>query len=202
MAERHIRPDPNREPTHPGALLREDVLPVIGELVMAVAKKLGVTRQHLHRVLAEKAPVTPDMALRLGKFCGNGPDLAGMQQATTSGTPSARCGRWWRRYRPRRRGRRRFSLRGLGASPLSAYMCCGLGISFHFPCPLAAMSSRLLMRCRIHRTVLSWSSPTTSRASSYKLPVRFGSCILQGLKDRILDESRYTVLLVYVGPFD
>jgi len=61
-----VRSDPNREPTHPGALLREDVLPAIGEPVMAVAKKLGVTRQHLHRVLAEKAPVTPGMALRLG----------------------------------------------------------------------------------------------------------------------------------------
>ncbi len=72
---RVLRPDPNREPTYPGELLREDVLPAIGEPVMAVAKKLGVTRQHLHRVLAEKAPVTPDMALRLGKFCGNGPDL-------------------------------------------------------------------------------------------------------------------------------
>src|SRR3989442_1237564 len=45
------------------------------EPVMVVARKLGVTRQHLHRVLAEKAPVSPDMALRLGKFCGNGPDL-------------------------------------------------------------------------------------------------------------------------------
>jgi plasmid maintenance system antidote protein VapI len=37
----------------------------IGEPVMGVAKKLGVTRQHLHRILAEKAPVTPDMAVRL-----------------------------------------------------------------------------------------------------------------------------------------
>jgi len=82
MAEKALRRDPNREPTHPGALLREDVFPAIGEPVMAVAKKLGVTRQHLHRVLAEKAPVTPDMALRLGKFCGNGPDLwLRMQQA-------------------------------------------------------------------------------------------------------------------------
>jgi addiction module HigA family antidote len=77
-----IRPDPTREPTHPGAMLREDVLPAIGDPVMAVAKKLGVTRQHLHRILAEKAPVTPDMALRIGKFCGNGPDLwLRMQQA-------------------------------------------------------------------------------------------------------------------------
>ena len=66
---------PDREPTHPGAILREDVLPAIGEPVMTVAKKLGVTRQHLHRILAEQAPVTPEMALRLGKFCGNGPDL-------------------------------------------------------------------------------------------------------------------------------
>ena len=82
MAERMLRRDPNREPTHPGALLREDVLPAIGEPVMSVAKKLGVTRQHLHRILAEKAPVTPDMAVRLGKFCGNGPALwLRMQQA-------------------------------------------------------------------------------------------------------------------------
>ena len=64
-----------REPTHPGAILREDVLPAISEPVMKVAKKLGVTRQHLHWILAEKAPITPDMALRLGKFCGNGPGL-------------------------------------------------------------------------------------------------------------------------------
>lgn len=49
---------------------------------MAVAKKLGVTRQHLHRILAETAPVTHEMALRLGKFCGNGAALwLRMQQA-------------------------------------------------------------------------------------------------------------------------
>ena len=66
---------PGRQPTHPGAILREDVLPAIGEPVMTVARKLGVTRQHLHRILAEKAPVTPEMAVRLGKFCGNGPIL-------------------------------------------------------------------------------------------------------------------------------
>ena len=69
------RPDPGRKPTHPGAILRLDVLPAIGEPVMTVAKKLGVTRQHLHKILAETAPVTPEMAVRLGKFCGNGPGL-------------------------------------------------------------------------------------------------------------------------------
>ena len=75
MAEKTLRRDPKREPTHPGAILREDVLPAIGEPVASVAKKLGVTRQHLHRVLAERAPVSPEMAIRLGKYCGNGPAL-------------------------------------------------------------------------------------------------------------------------------
>ena len=73
---------PAREPTHPGAILREDVLPAIGEGVANAARKLGVTRQHLHRILAEKAPISPEMAIRLGKFCGNGPELwLRMQQA-------------------------------------------------------------------------------------------------------------------------
>src|SRR5262245_11884035 len=73
---------PARVPTHPGAILREDVLPATGEVVASAAKKLGVTRQHLHRILAEKAPVSPEMAIRLGKFCGNGPELwLRMQQA-------------------------------------------------------------------------------------------------------------------------
>jgi addiction module HigA family antidote len=77
-----MRSDPKRPPVHPGELLREVMLPAIGESVMAVAKKLGVTRQHLHRILAEKAPVSPEMAIRLGKFCGNGPGLwLRMQQA-------------------------------------------------------------------------------------------------------------------------
>jgi addiction module HigA family antidote len=75
MAERYPQPDPSRPPVHPGELLREDVLPAIGEPVAVVAQALGVTRQHLHRILAEKAPVSPEMALRLGKFCGNGPGL-------------------------------------------------------------------------------------------------------------------------------
>ncbi len=71
-----------RAPTHPGTILRLDVLPAIGESVMSAAKKLGVSRQLLHRILAEQAPITPEMALRLGKFCGNGPNLwLAMQQA-------------------------------------------------------------------------------------------------------------------------
>jgi addiction module HigA family antidote len=50
--------------------------------VAAAAAHLGVTRQTLHRILSERTAVTPEMALRLGKFCGNGPGLwLRMQQA-------------------------------------------------------------------------------------------------------------------------
>jgi len=42
--------------------------------VSDAAKALGVTRKTLHRILAGATSVTPEMALRLGKFCG-GPDL-------------------------------------------------------------------------------------------------------------------------------
>ena len=64
-----------RAPTHPGAILREDVLPALKLTVTEAAKRLRVTRQQLHRILAEDSGISPEMALRLGKFCGNGPDL-------------------------------------------------------------------------------------------------------------------------------
>jgi antitoxin HigA-1 len=67
---------------HPGAILREDVLPALRMSVTEAAGKLGVSRQTLHGILAEKHAVTPEMAVRLGKFCGNGPQIwLRMQQA-------------------------------------------------------------------------------------------------------------------------
>ncbi|HEX9465656.1 MAG TPA: HigA family addiction module antitoxin [Alphaproteobacteria bacterium] len=64
-----------RIPTHPGALLREDIIPAIDMTISQVADALGISRQTLHRILAETAPVTPEMAVRLGKFVGDGPDV-------------------------------------------------------------------------------------------------------------------------------
>jgi addiction module HigA family antidote len=77
-----IRRDPNRQPTHPGAILREDVLPALGLSVSAAAEALGVSRQALHRLIAETVSMTPEMAVRVGKLCGNGPRVwLAMQQA-------------------------------------------------------------------------------------------------------------------------
>ncbi len=66
---------PNRPPTHPGALLREDVLPELGLTVSETARQLRVSRQTLHRIMNGEHAITPAMAVRLGKFCGNGPGL-------------------------------------------------------------------------------------------------------------------------------
>jgi antitoxin HigA-1 len=63
------------KPMHPGEMLREDVLPALGKSKTDIARLLGVSRQTLYDILDEKQPVTPGMALRLGKLLGNGPDL-------------------------------------------------------------------------------------------------------------------------------
>ncbi len=64
-----------RKPTHPGEILREDVLPALEISVSEAARRLGISRQRLHRVLACTHPITIEMALRIGKFSGNGPGL-------------------------------------------------------------------------------------------------------------------------------
>jgi antitoxin HigA-1 len=60
---------------HPGELLREEILPVLGRPKTEVARLLGVSRRTLYDIVEERQPVTPMMASRLGKLCGNGPDL-------------------------------------------------------------------------------------------------------------------------------
>jgi len=62
-------------PVHPGELLREDVLPALGITVSNAARELRISRQTLHRILSGTMAVSPEMAVRLGKFCGNGPGL-------------------------------------------------------------------------------------------------------------------------------
>ena len=75
MGEYTVKPPLNRPPTHPGEILREDVLPALGISVSEAARRMGISRQQLHRVLACTHPITTEMALRIGKFAGNGPGL-------------------------------------------------------------------------------------------------------------------------------
>ena len=73
---------PDLEPSHPGELLGEVVIPAIGKSKSEVARLLGLSRQTLYAILDGKQAVTPEVAVRLGKLCGNGPGVwLRMQQA-------------------------------------------------------------------------------------------------------------------------
>jgi len=82
MREYSVKRPLNRPPVHPGELLREEVLPALGLSISEAARRLNISRQQLHRVLACTHPITTDMALRIGRLAGNGPGLwLRMQQA-------------------------------------------------------------------------------------------------------------------------
>jgi addiction module HigA family antidote len=64
-----------RRPTHPGEILREDVLPETGLSQAEFAALLGVSRRTVNQILQEKRPVTVDMAHRLARALGTSPDV-------------------------------------------------------------------------------------------------------------------------------
>ena len=49
------------------------LLPACLRSVTEAARELGISRQTLHTILAEHAPVTAAMAVRLGRWCGGWP---------------------------------------------------------------------------------------------------------------------------------
>ena len=62
------------KPMHPGELLREDILPAVARPKTEIARLLGISRQTLYDVLNERQPVTPNIALRLARMFGGGPE--------------------------------------------------------------------------------------------------------------------------------
>jgi len=62
--------NPNRAPTHPGAILCEDVLPALAVPQARFAELLGVSRLAVSQLLHEHRAVSPDMAMRLEKLLG------------------------------------------------------------------------------------------------------------------------------------
>jgi addiction module HigA family antidote len=71
MADFAAARNPSRCPTHPGELLRE-VIPATGKSKAEIAALLGISRQHLYDILKERKPVSPAVAVRLGKLFGDG----------------------------------------------------------------------------------------------------------------------------------
>jgi addiction module HigA family antidote len=72
MTEYPAAQNPDFCPTHPGELLREVIVPATGRSKAEIARLLGISRQHFHDILEERKPVSPEVAVRLGKLFGDG----------------------------------------------------------------------------------------------------------------------------------
>jgi addiction module HigA family antidote len=53
---------------HPGEMLREDYLPDLGWTPRELADHLRIPVEHVQELLAERVPVTSELALRLGRL--------------------------------------------------------------------------------------------------------------------------------------
>jgi addiction module HigA family antidote len=79
------------EPAHPGELLAEIVIPATGRSKTEIARLLGISRQTLYDILKCRQPVTPEMAVRLGKLFGDGSGTWVRMQAAYDTWHAARC---------------------------------------------------------------------------------------------------------------
>ena len=74
--------DPKRKPTHPGAVLRADVLPALSMTQTEFAQRLGVSRLSVSELLHGKRALSADMAMRIARLTGTTPESwLRMQQA-------------------------------------------------------------------------------------------------------------------------
>lgn len=69
-------------PVHPGEILREEYLVPLRMSAGALAKRLGVPRTRIERLANEQTGITPDTALRLGKFFATTPEFWMNMQAS------------------------------------------------------------------------------------------------------------------------
>jgi addiction module HigA family antidote len=71
-----------KNPSHPGAIIREDVINELGLTVVAMASRLGISRVALTRVLQGQAGISANLAVRL--------ELAGISTSRESLSASTR----------------------------------------------------------------------------------------------------------------
>lgn len=71
-----------RRPTHPGEVLRAEILPETGLTQTELAHRLGVAPRIVSELLRERRAVTPDLAHRLARVFQTTPELwLNLQQA-------------------------------------------------------------------------------------------------------------------------
>jgi len=64
-----------RNPTHPGAILKEDFLMPLGFTQVELAMALKTSFRTINEILNEKRSISPDMALRFARYFGTSPEV-------------------------------------------------------------------------------------------------------------------------------
>lgn len=64
-----------REPSSPGEILQEEFLEPAGLTQGQLAELIGVERRRINEIVGGKREITPDTAIRLGKFFGVSPQF-------------------------------------------------------------------------------------------------------------------------------
>lgn len=100
MAERRKK----LPPTHPGELLRDEIMPAAGLTQDRLATLLGVSRRTVNEIVTEKRSVSADMAHRLARFFDTTPDFwLGLQQDVDLWKAARRGQTAYRKIRPLRK---------------------------------------------------------------------------------------------------
>ena len=90
-----------RRPTHPGELIREELLPQFSLSQGELADAIGVSRRTVNEVLTEKRSVSVDMAYRLARVFEVSPGLLmRMQEAVDVWDTLQTYGKEYARIRP------------------------------------------------------------------------------------------------------
>ena len=91
----------SRRPTHPGELLRQELLPQFGMSRGELAEAMGVSRRTVSEVLMEKRSLSVDMAYRLARVFDISPGLLiRMQEAVDVWDTLQAHGKEYKRIRP------------------------------------------------------------------------------------------------------
>ena len=70
-----VRIPTDREPTHPGEMLRDEFLVPMNISQRDLANAIHVPYQHINELVNQKRRITPSTALRLAKFFGVSADF-------------------------------------------------------------------------------------------------------------------------------
>ena len=65
----------NRQPTHPGEIIRYEYLDELNMTQQQLADAIGITRVRINEIILGKRSLTPDTAFRLARFFNTTPEF-------------------------------------------------------------------------------------------------------------------------------